>query len=137
MTARTVGLDSISNFLGITKRRSEGGAVWCELSLREELHNPNGVAHGAVAFTLADDTMGSAVYSLLGEGEHCASVEIKINYLRSVTSGALRAEGRVIHRARRLAFTTCEITNGQGELVALATGTYALFGKRASGEETR
>ncbi len=132
-----VRLDQISRFLGIVNLDCEGGAGQCQLAMHEALLNPNGVAHGAVAFTMADDVMGGAVYSLLGEGEHCASVEIKINYLRKVTGDKIRAEGRVIHHTARLAFTTCEIINGRDEVVALATGTYALFRKRAAGGEAR
>ncbi len=128
--------DAISNFLGIGHWHSDGGVARCELIMREALLNPNGVAHGAVAFTMADDAMGYAVHSLLGEGERCASIEIKIHYLRPVRSGRLKAEARVIHLTKRLAFTSCEVANGQGEMVALATGTYSLFRKQTAGGET-
>jgi acyl-coenzyme A thioesterase PaaI-like protein len=37
--------------------------------------------HGGVVGTLVDFAMGGALTSLLGPGERCATLEVKINYL--------------------------------------------------------
>jgi len=51
--------------------------------------NPHGVVHGAVMFALADTGMGAALYPTLGDGQICATIEIKINYFKPVASGLL------------------------------------------------
>ena len=51
--------------------------------------NPHGIVHGAVVFALADTGMGAALYPALGDGQICATIEIKINYFKPVASGLL------------------------------------------------
>jgi len=67
------------------------------------LMNPHGVLHGAVLFAAMDTAMGGAVTSLLGDGETCATVEAKINYLAPVTGGRLTATATVIQKGGRVA----------------------------------
>ena len=102
------------------------GYSQCALQVHEGLLNPNGTLHGGVVYTLADTGMGAAVFAALQEGESCATIEIKISYLRAVREGELRCETRVVHRGRRMAFVESEVHN-RGRLVAKATGTFAIF----------
>lgn len=60
---------------------ADGRSVCC-LEATPALFNPNGVVHGAAIYALADTGMGGAVASLLAAGEQCATIEIKISYLR-------------------------------------------------------
>ena len=56
-----------------------------------EFHlNPNGVLHGGIAALICDTACGCAVTTELPPGETCATLEIKVNYLRPVGVGTER-----------------------------------------------
>src|SRR3546814_19760801 len=63
--------------------------------------NPQGVAHGGVAYSLADTAMGGALFSTLEDGFWCAPLEIKFNYHVGVREGRLICEASVLHKGKR------------------------------------
>ena len=109
------------NFTGIKKGYSQ-----CNLEVNEHLFNPHKVLHGGVLYSMADTGMGGALYTELNQDESCATVEVKINYLKSVKSGFLTCNTRVIHRGKSVAVMESEILNDE-RLVAKAIGTYSIF----------
>ena len=70
--------------------------------------------------------MGAALYPSLSPGEICATIEIKINYYRPVTSGEVRCHTEVVHRGRRVANLESSIY-ADDRLVAKANGSYSIF----------
>ena len=107
----------------------ERGSVRFELDPAEYHLNPNGVLHGGIAALVCDTACGCAVTSLLRVGETCATLEIKVNYLRpaAVASGRLVATGRVLHLGSRSALSEASLADPRGKLVAHATSTLMLF----------
>ena len=91
--------------------------------------NPHRVVHGAVLYALADTGMGSALYPSLAEGEICATIEIKINYFKPVTTGTLNCITQVVNRGRTVANLESRLFVGD-TLVAQANGNYAIFRPR-------
>src|SRR5436305_4613512 len=81
-------------------------------------YNPIGVVHGGLAATLLDSAMGCAVHSTLPIGVGYTTLEIKVNYLRALTSatGMIRAEGRLIKVGGRVAIAEGRITDTAGAL---------------------
>ncbi len=120
-----------SKYLGIAFTELREGYTKAELDLRAELLNRIGLMHGGVAYSLADSCMGGAVFSLLRDDQHCVAMEVKINYLRPVTSGRLVAEARVAHCGHRVAVATCEVHDGLGNMIAMATGSFYISGLKA------
>lgn len=118
--------NTFAGLIGLRFSKSANGSSICSLEVKQNLLNPHGVLHGGVAYSLADTGMGAALYSLLEEGQSCATVEIKIAYLRPVTSGTLACETKVIHKGRKLAFLESEVKSGE-QLIAKAMGTYSIF----------
>jgi uncharacterized protein (TIGR00369 family) len=102
---------------------------WARLTVayQPQMTNANGVAHGAVAFALADSAIGTAVAGLLVPGERVSTIEMKINYLRPFREGSLAAEARVLHKGGQTAVGEVEVLDAGGQLVAKALGSYALF----------
>jgi len=102
----------------------EGRAVF-ECAPAEYHYNPIGVAHGGLAATLLDSAMGCAVHSLLPVGVGFTTLEIKVNYLRALTSktGTVRAEGRIVNQGSRVAVAEGRIVDATGRLYAHATTT--------------
>jgi acyl-CoA thioesterase len=99
------------------------------LRLQPHHRNSSGLVHGGVPFTLADTAMGAALYSTLGEGERCATIEIKISYFRPITEGELVCRSRIVHRGRNTASLEAALTVGD-TLVANATGTFAIVPRK-------
>jgi uncharacterized protein (TIGR00369 family) len=93
------------------------------------MYNPLGAVHGGAMCTLLDTVTGCALHTTLREGLGYTSIEIKVNYLKSVTeaSGPLLAVGHVVKAGSRVGFTEAEITDASGALVATATSTLLIF----------
>jgi uncharacterized protein (TIGR00369 family) len=67
--------------------------------------------------------MGLSVLTVQPEGEVNLTAELKINFLRGVRSGRTRAVGTVIRADPHLLFSSAEVFDAQGRLVAMATST--------------
>ena len=114
------------DLLGLRFTKYGRGSSECTLEANERLMNPNGVLHGGVVYSMADTAMGAALHSLLDEGESCATIEIKIVYLKAVTSGILTCESKVLSKEADLAVMESDVRNGS-HLVARALGTFSIF----------
>ena len=94
--------------------------------------NPHGIVHGAVVFALADTGMGAALYPALGDGQICATIEIKINYFKPVAAGTLVCKTELLNRGRSIANLESRLYAGD-TLVAQANGNYAVIRKAGAG----
>jgi uncharacterized protein (TIGR00369 family) len=106
----------------------EGRAVF-ELEPAEHQYNPFGTLHGGVTAGVIDAATGCAVHSTLPKGAGFTSLEIKVNYVRPVTTetGLLRCEGRVVHTGNRIALAEGKVTDGEGKLYAFGVSTIMIF----------
>ena len=96
--------------------------------------NPMGTLHGGVLCDLSDGAMGLAWASELVDGESFTTLELKINFLKPVWKGKLRAEARVVKRGKTVGLVECDIRNAEGDLVARAISTQmTLRGQHAQG----
>lgn len=86
------------------------------------LHAANAI-HGAVYFKALDDTAFFAVNSLV-EDVFVLTVSFTVYFTRSVSSGELRARGRVVHASKRLFVAESEVVNSEGHEVARGSGTF-------------
>ena len=113
--------------LGMELEHFEGGQARIALTLRDELMNSWGVAHGGVSMTLLDVVMAHAARSPAAAGgdQHpsVVTVEMKTSFTRAGT-GRLVAHGKVLHRTATLAFCEGSIFDERGELTAHASGTF-------------
>ncbi|HKV01940.1 MAG TPA: PaaI family thioesterase [Ktedonobacteraceae bacterium] len=103
---------------------SEGRVVFA--AQPAEFHyNPLGAVHGGLAATLLDSALGCAIHSTLPAGTGFTTLEIKVNYLRPMTSetGLVYSEGKVIHVGGRIATAEGRITDADGKLYAHGTTT--------------
>lgn len=86
-------------------------------------HNPMGRVHGGLIAALADAAMGIAFGRTLFPGEDFSTIDLKISFIRPVTTGSIRAEARVIDRGLRIGFVQCDIYGPRGKRVATASCT--------------
>ena len=96
------------------------------LDVTEDHLNPHKVVHGAVVYALADTGMGAALYPTLAEGEICATIEIKINYFKPISTGRISCRTEIVNRGKTVANLESRVFVGE-VLVAMANGNYAIF----------
>jgi uncharacterized protein (TIGR00369 family) len=110
--------------IGIRFVAAEAGLVTLALEAGERHYaNPLGIVHGGIISSLADSALSCAYASTLEEGENMVTLETKLNHLRPVRGGELTAVGRLVQRGRTVGLTECDITDGEGRLVARASAT--------------
>lgn len=103
----------------------EEGRVVFETTPREYHYNPIGTVHGGLAATLCDSAMGCAIHSTLPAGTGYTTLELKVNYIRAMTTatGPVRCVGETIAVGGRVATAEARLTGADGTLYAHATTT--------------
>jgi len=117
----------VAALIGMRMVAAERGSVTFELEVGEQHMSPPGNLHGGILCDIADGAMGCSCLSLLDDQESFATIELKINFLKGVTSGKLTAVGNVIRAGRTLTLCDCRVSDESGALVAYATSTCMTF----------
>ncbi|MCS3781825.1 PaaI family thioesterase [Tsukamurella ocularis] len=119
----------IGGLLGMRIDEVNEGEVTFSLDTRTDFANPLGSVHGGICATLLDSVMGCAVHTTLGPGVGYGTLELKVNYVRTVpTDGVhLTATGRVIHGGRQVATAEGRVEDERGRLVAHGTTTCLIY----------
>ena len=129
-----VPLPPIARLVGFTLVSVEAGEVVIEFEANERHANLVGTLHGGALCVIADAAMSMAYGSTLEEGQTYATLELKINYLKPVWKGRLRAVGRVVKGGQTVGLVECDVTDAEQHLVARAMGTcMTLRGDQAQG----
>ncbi|NMO00724.1 PaaI family thioesterase [Gordonia sp. TBRC 11910] len=125
--AANPGLDrpSIGRLLGMRPVAIGEGTVTFTVTPKPDFANPLGSVHGGICATLLDSVMGCAVHTTLPAGVRYTTLELKVNYIRSVALDAddLTAVGTVIHSGRSTATADGKVFAADGKLVAHGTTT--------------
>lgn len=111
---------------------AEPGLARFEGTPHADQHNPMGQIHGGWACTLLDSAMGAAVMSTLDADATYTTSQLSVHLTRAITvdTGPVTAEGRVVHRGRRVATAEARLTDAAGELLAHATCTCVILPRR-------
>ena len=125
------GVGAFAELLGARRAHMGEGSCRFELTAESRHLNPHGVVHGGVVYSLVDYAMGGALTSRLAQGERCATLEIKINYLAAAAAGRLAALATVVDRTTRIGVLEARVTDSAGRLIALATGSFYIQAPRA------
>ena len=115
-----------ADLIGLEITEQTNGHSKCFLEADDKLKNPHRVIHGGAIYSLADTGMGAALYPTLAEGESCATLELKINYFRPISSGTISCVTELVHKGKSVANLESCIYN-QGKLAAKANGTFSVF----------
>lgn len=120
--------------LGFTLEKFEGGESELHYAPRPEHHNSFEVTHGGAVMTLLDVVMATAARSV-EQNMGVVTVEMKTSFMRpaKVAPGEkLVGRGLLQHRTRSMAFTEGRIYDTEGQLCAMATGTFKYVARRES-----
>ncbi len=120
--------------LGFTLEKFENGESELHFAPRPEHLNSFDVTHGGAVMTLLDVVMATAARSV-EPAMGVVTIEMKSSFMRpsKVAPGAkLVARGRLEHRTRSMAFTEGRIYDTEGQLCAVATGTFKYVARRTA-----
>ena len=113
--------DEFSRWLGVDVLQLRPAFCVCRMLVRPEMLNGFGVAHGGIAFALADSAFAFACNT---QGRIAMSIENSITYPASVHAGdLLTAVAEEESATNRLGFFRVQVTNQRDETVALFRGT--------------
>ncbi len=109
--------------LGARVAEAEPGRVVIELEAGPQHRHGGGVVQGGVITQIADAAMGMSLATLQKDGNWNTTIELKINFLRPVVEGTLRAIGRVVDMRQSLLFGEADVVDAKGRLIARASST--------------
>jgi uncharacterized protein (TIGR00369 family) len=87
------------------------------------LCNPMGQIQGGYVCAMLDECMSVAGMITSGMTHVVPTLEMKTSFLRPALPGSLRAVGRVVKWGKTICFTEGELYDGEGRLLAKASGT--------------
>ncbi len=112
--------DYFSQWLGIEVLEVKEGACKLQLTIRKEMLNGFGIAHGGITYSLADSALAFASNS---PGQKAVSIETSISHTESLKEGDLIiAEAFEEKRSNKIGIYTVKVTNAS-KIVALFKGT--------------
>jgi uncharacterized protein (TIGR00369 family) len=98
-----------------------------ELDIAECHMQPFGIVHGGVIATLIDTATFWAAFGAIPEGAGLVNIDLKLNYLQSVTKGRLVAVGQSIRAGRTISYTEANVRSDDGTLIAHGTSTLMIL----------
>ncbi len=122
--------------LGYRSLGWEPGRIAIEWDATEQycfLFGGSYLVHGGMVSTLLDTAMGGACWTTMGEHEHFLTGDLRVEFFRSARPGLLRAEGKVVHRSRRVVFCAADLTDADGTAIASARCTQIVLADRGAG----
>ena len=115
-----------AELLGLKILTNSDGKSTSLIPFKKTLLNPNNVLHGGVVHSLADTCMGAALASSLELNERCATIEIKVMYLKPAGSYDLTSKSKIIRKGKKVAWLESEVFS-KDELIAKASASYAIY----------
>jgi len=111
--------DVFSQWLGIEILESRIGRCKVAMTIRKEMLNSMGYAHGGISYSLADTAFGFAANT---HGKYAVSIETSVNHIEALEEGDyLTAEATLDLQKNKIGFNIVEVRRGD-ELVALFKG---------------
>ena len=119
--------DWFSQWLGIERVKVEEGKCVLKMTVRKEMLNGFGIAHGGITYSLADSALAFASNS---HGRMAVSVETSISHLEKLKEGdVITATAEEMSLSNKIGVYQIEVKNQEEKIVALFKGTVYRTGK--------
>lgn len=113
--------DALSRWLGLEVVSIAPARATCRMTVRDEMVNGFGVAHGGIVFSFADSAFAFACNT---HGRVTVAVDNSITYPAAIHPGdVLTAVAEEEASSNRLGYYKVHVTNQHGAVVALFKGT--------------
>ena len=112
--------------LRVAERHADGVTVHFPLS--PEFLNSQGVLHGGITATIADEAAWHAIENHFGYGvRKSTTTELKVNYLLPIGGKKVIARAHLVRAGQRLCVSRVDIFDEKKNLGAIAIVTYMLL----------
>jgi uncharacterized protein (TIGR00369 family) len=115
-----------NTLLGMRLRRVHRDGITLDCTLRDDLRNSVGAAHGGVTAAMADAAVGIALQHHFGGKRRIATVELKINYFLPMKEGRISARSHLLRIGSTLCVGSVELTDDRRRAIGTAIVTYML-----------
>jgi 1,4-dihydroxy-2-naphthoyl-CoA hydrolase len=118
---RALGDGRFPGFLGIEVVEVRPGAAAMRLEVLPHHVAPNGFLHAGVVVGLADSACGYGCVASLPDGAvNFATIEVKTNFLGTVTGGGIECRAAMVHGGRTTQVWDAEVIDAaSGKVLAL------------------
>jgi acyl-CoA thioesterase len=121
VVGKMMELDHFSQWMGVEVIEIKQYYSKIKMTLRREMLNGFGIAHGGITFALADSAFAFACNS---DGKITVALDVSISFPKASKEGdILTAEAKQISKTNKTGLYLIEIKNQADELVALFKGT--------------
>ncbi|MEP7317596.1 MAG: hydroxyphenylacetyl-CoA thioesterase PaaI [Panacibacter sp.] len=118
---RMMQTDYFSQWMGVKVLDVKEGYSKIQITLRKEMLNGFGIAHGGVTFALADSAFAFACNS---DGKITVALDVSISFPKAGKEGdTFTAEAKQLNKTNKTGLYLIEVKNQHDELVALFKGT--------------
>ena len=124
-------LSGIAQAMDIRRGDWGKGSASLKVMVSDKHTNKGGVTHGGLYSMMLDMACGGALVSTLPIEEWCATTQLSISFLAPSRPGdELIAKGTLVKRGRNVAHLHGEVATSDGQVVATANGTWAIWQKK-------
>lgn len=121
VVAHMMDKDAFSQWLGIEVKEIKEGYSRLQLTVRNEMVNGFGIAHGGIAFSLADSALAFACNN---RNNLSVALDVTITFTKAVNvNDVLTAEAKEVHNGKSTGVYLITVHNKKNEQVALFKGT--------------
>jgi acyl-CoA thioesterase len=127
VVGKMISGDAFSQWLGIEVLEITEGFCKLKMTVRDEMTNGFNIAHGGIAYSLADSCLAFAANA---DGIQAVSIETSISHTKKVASGdILIATSKEMNKSSKTTLYYITITNQDNLEVAHFKGTVYRTGK--------
>ena len=113
--------EPVASFLGMRLLELSPGHARVSMQMKPEYLNFNGMVFGGIISAVADQAFAYATNSVINPN---VASQFNIHYIAAAGArDELTAECRVVKSGKRVCVSEIKVTNGEGKLIATATGT--------------
>jgi uncharacterized protein (TIGR00369 family) len=113
----------ITRWYGASIEISDGRAV-VRIPVRSEFLHAAAAVHGSVYFRALDDAAFFAANSRVTD-VLLLTVAFNVHFTAPVRAGVITGHGRIVHEGSRILVAESELRDGEGQLLAKGSGTFA------------
>jgi 1,4-dihydroxy-2-naphthoyl-CoA hydrolase len=125
------GASLFPGHIGVEIQTVEDGIVRGRMELADRHLAPNGYLHAAAVIGLADTACGyGCILSLPEGGIGFTTIELKTNFLRSVRTGVITCEAKLVHGGRTTQIWDATVSDPGGRSMALFRCTQLILRER-------
>ncbi len=113
--------DNFSHWMGLEIDEYREGYCKLHFTIRNEMLNGFGIAHGGIMFSAADSAFAFACNS---HGRISVALDVHISFMRAGKPGdVISIEAKEIHTGNKTSFYDITLSNAEGQVMAVFKGT--------------